>query len=196
MRTSTLGGVAVSLAAAAALVLPSAAAAAGDDRNPGHTALDAGSAATIDARLLAKQYGWEPEGTLHYVEESRRFAALAAQLAQQHPESYAGSRFAERPGEVSVVRFVGQPPEDALALIDRTGIPVKVVEDAKYGEAELQERAKAVHAHLVKSGFRQVVAATTTEDVVLANGVRGGRPGAASRSGRRSEGVHLSRARR
>lgn len=176
MRTPTLGGVAVALAASAALMIPSTAAVAADDRDPGHTALDATSAESIDARLLAKQNGWEPEATLHYVDESRRFAALAAQLAKEHPTAYAGSRFAERPGAASVVRFVGQPPEEARALIDRTGIPVEVLGDAKYSEAELQERASAVHAHLLKSGFRQVVAATTTEDVVLATVFGAGDP--------------------
>ncbi|HET9443043.1 MAG TPA: hypothetical protein VFO65_06950 [Acidimicrobiales bacterium] len=163
MRTRT---VAASVALAAALLLPSTGATALEDEEA--KVLGADSAALSDARLIARAHGWELEPTVRHLQESRRFAALAADLAEEHPKAYAGARFADAPGTASVLRFVGAPPPDASLLVERAGLRAKLVGGARFSEVELQERSKAVHRHLLESGFKQVATATTTDDGVVA----------------------------
>jgi streptogrisin C len=135
----------------------------------GERAIDAKSATLDDAKLIAETYGWRFEEALEHLEQSRRFARLTAALAEKHPDAYASAALGERPGAPAVIRFVGEPPADALAEIEGSRLPVKAQGGAKYSEQELQKRAVAVHDHLVRSGFAQVVTATTPTDGVLAS---------------------------
>ena len=172
--TRTAGAIGV----VAALLLPAAGASAREVKDPdtGHETVDARSATMSDARLVAEQNDWEPEATLEYVGQSRAFAELATDLSRAFPKTYASAEFAERPKAPSVVRFVGDPPREAYEMAEKSGLPIKVTGGARYSETVLQERAKAVHEHLMRSGFRQVVTATTTDDIILASVYGKGEP--------------------
>lgn len=138
------------------------------DPHPGGTALDRRAATIADAEVLAKQDRLEVEAALAHLEDSRRFTHLVTELSEKHADTFASARYAEDPGDASVVRFVGEPPKDAVALIDEFRLPVEVTGHARYTEQALQDRAAKVHEHLAESGFEQVATATTTEDGVVA----------------------------
>lgn len=176
MRVSKRSRLLSLLVAAAALAGPAAASAQdGSDREAaqhdppaGEEVLDARAAAKADAHLMASQHDWKPELAAVHLEQSRAFTDLVADVAASYPKTYAGAVYAEEPGDASLLRFVGEPPEKVAALAERSRVPIKVVGDAKYSEQELQERAKAVHERLVRSGFEQVATATTSEDGLVA----------------------------
>lgn len=105
--------------------------------------LDRQTAASVDAVIVAERNGWEPKATLSYLEQSRRFADLAAELGREFTNEYAGATFAERPGVSSLVRFVDQPPSGAIARIDKSELAVRIEGGAQYSEVALQERAPA-----------------------------------------------------
>lgn len=147
-----------------------------DDPSTGEKVLDEESSASVDARLIARANGWRHDATLRHVRESRRFADLAGELAEAHPKTYASATFADKPGQPSLIRFVGEPPEDARAQVERSGLRVDVVGGATYSETALHERAQAVHERLSRSGYQQVVTAAMDDDRILASVYGAGDP--------------------
>lgn len=194
MRKRRITGTGAAVAVMATLLLQATGVNALESTDPdtGHDVMDARRSTVVDAGILAEQRGWDGKSTVAYVDQSRRFADLAAELGREFPKTYAGASFAERPGASSVVRFVGEPPEDAVARAEKSGLAITVLGGAKYSEVKLQDRARAVHEHLLRSGFREVATATTAGDGILAT-VYG--DGKSELPDDLSEGVRVTRSR-
>ena len=128
-----------------------------------------------DVRLIADQNDWGLYETRAHMKIQDIFGDLLERLSKKYPRLYAGGIFAERPGDPSVVRFVGKVPPGAAEDVERSGLWVELQVDAKYSERALQERARKVHDYLLSVGYKEVVTAVTTDDGVIAS-VTGKRP--------------------
>ena len=122
-----------------------------------------------DVRLIADQNDWGLYETRAHMKIQKIFGDLLERLSEKYPESYAGGIFAERPGDASLVRFVGKVPTGAAEDVDRSGLWVELEVGAKYSEAALEERALKVHKYLLSAGYKEVVTAVTTDDGVIAS---------------------------
>lgn len=171
MRVGSLSRVGGAVALAAVLLLQATGVSADTERDPdtGEEVVDARTATVNDAEVLAEERGWDVKATVQHVEDSRRFADLAADLAAEFPKTFAGAAFAPRPGDVSVIRFVEEPPKEAHSRIEESGLEVRLVGGARYSQRALQDRAGKVHEHLIESGYKQVVTAAMGDDTILAS---------------------------
>jgi len=140
-----------------------------DDFDPARERVDAETALTTDARIIAASQDWPVEAALEHLDAQQQFVALSYELSQRYERTYAGAVFAKQPGDVSLIRFVGEPPAVAARLAEEYALPIEIVGDAQYSQTELQDRARAVHRALQHQGFREVVTATTPEDTILAS---------------------------
>ncbi|MBY5163084.1 S1 family peptidase [Salsipaludibacter albus] len=155
--------------AATALVAGATAAAAQEDPAVDDKVLDRTTSEALDARLVAEANDWKPVPTREFLVDSRRFAELAASIAESHPDRFAAAVYAERPGDTSLLRFEGHVPKEVEQLVERSGLRVKLTDDARHTAEELQERTAKVHDLLVESGYEQVVAAAMPDDTIQAS---------------------------
>lgn len=125
-------------------------------------------AEAADTRLIARTNDWEVPATRVFLEGSRVFAEISAELAERHPKQFAAAVYADAPGDPAVVRFVGEPPREALELLAKLDLEVKVEGDATYSARALQERTNEVHAFLLESGYEQAVAAAMPDGTIEA----------------------------
>ena len=112
-----------------------------------------------DVELIAKQFGWDVDATAHHLEAQHAFGQLINTLSLEYKDAYAGAAFAPVPDDRSQIMLKGEAPDGVRELVEKSGLPVEVVDGLKYSEQELQQRTTDIVRGLGRLGYSEVGAA-------------------------------------
>lgn len=97
-----------------------------------------------DLEFIAEQEGIELEEAVERYGWQTCFAEIATSLSERHPDDYAGAAIVDD-GRAAWIAFRGEVPAEAAELAAEVPVPVDLIGDRGFAEAELDETLRAVH---------------------------------------------------
>jgi len=116
--------------------------------------VDAATAVTNDAALIARKRGWTLEATRNRLRFQDAFNDLVPKIATKYPNAYAGASMAPAPGQPAEIRFKGAVPPEAAQDIASSGLTVDIRGGTKYTQKEIRQRSTDIARWLMNAGYR------------------------------------------
>jgi hypothetical protein len=160
---------------ASGLVTPAAAAhdrsADGPDALSHGVVVEARPDFMTDLALVARARGWTLAQAESHRAISDSFGRIQQQVAQAHPDLYAGAALSAVPDGAPTLYIKGRADESVRQLVRSAGFPIEVADGRPFSWQELEKRSIRLNRQLAGMGFRDVVTSvdesTSTVDAVV-----------------------------